>query len=537
MSSTRSKVIAAVSTVIIVSGIMVAVRMNRGETPAAANHAAAATTTAAKPSATRNGTASAASDLSLEDWQHKIAEANLKDFRSLMDAAMQITDAELRNTVVTGIVDRWMLEDSDSFIKYIASLEVSGGGPALVAVMTALQDSLTRLDPERAASDEILVIVQRLINYLANTDPAKALVWAKKWLLDDTLESALLAISRGMARSDIEKSLAIIDQMKSSLRRSQALAAVGAIWAAKDPAAALQWAMGLKYSAERALTLNSVLLAIAQTDAKGASASLLAQAQQISDQYSKDRTAELAATGKTEADYANDPVSYREAVENGIIKPPTSPDLELLENAAREVSRLLALGDPVAAIKQAEALPGDYLKMKAISGALEGWAKIDPAAAYAYVSANYPENMDMIKPLYSSWAATDWRTAADGTSLIADPAKRGLALESVIKTGAALNSNNAGEIASYVSQLPPSINTDGVKAALANSISYQSPEIAWQVAKTISDESAQYRALKNAFANLVIQDPAQAGNLLNTSKFSDTTSERLKDMLDAVVGN
>jgi hypothetical protein len=532
MSSTRSKVIAAVSTVIIVSGVMVAVRTSRtAETSAAAKTVAAA----AKPSAAGNGAASATANLSLEDWQQKIADADIKSFRGLMDAAMQIADPDLRNVVVTGIVDRWMLADSDSFIKYIASLEVAGGGPALAAVMNALQDSLTRLDPQRAASDEILVIVQHLISYLANTDPDKALVWAKKWLLDDTLENALLAVARSQARSDIDKSLATIEQITSPLRRSQALAAVGAIWAAKDPAAALKWAMGLKYSAERALTLNSVLLAVAQSDAQGASQSLLAEAQQMADQYAAERAAQLAATGKTEADFANDPESYNDAVESGVIKAPTNPDLELMGDAALEIAKQLALGNPLAAIKQAEALPGDYLRMKAITGALEGWAKIDPAAAYAYVTANYPENIEMIKPLFNSWGAADWHAAAQGTSLIADPAKRALALEEVIKIGSA--TNNVTEIAAYVSQLPPAESTDGVKAAMANALSYTSPEQAWEFAKGISNETAQYRALKNAFANLVIQNPAQAGNLLNTSKFSDTTSERLKDMLDAVVGN
>lgn len=530
MFSARSKVIAVVSAAVIIAGVMIAIRVPRGHDLHASRNSAPAA-----PSTKAAAHPAPVPALSLEEWNQKIATASILDFQSLMDEAMKIADAGLRNSVVVGIVDRWMKEDVEAFNKYIATLEVSGSSLHLAAVMNALQESLTKLDPERGASDEVFVILQRLISYLANSDPEKALVWSKKYLLDDTLESSLVAVARGMARTDVTRSLAVIAEIKSPFRRSQALATVGAIWAAREPDAALKWATNLQYISERALTLNSVLMAIAQKNPKVAASALKEQAQIISDNYTEERNNQLAASGKTEADYANDAESYNDAVERGVITAPTSPDLELLENAAKLIAEKIAAGDPVGAIALAESLPGDYLKLKTITGVIEGWAKSDPEAAFTYANKNYPDNSDLIKSLYSSWAAKDWVAAANGISLISDPVKRSGALESVIT--AAAPGTNPVEIFNYVSQLPPSESTDGVKYAAATAIAERSPQMAWEIAKGISGESAQYRALKGAFSYIVIANPDQAENLLTSSNLSNDTSQKLKDMLDAVVGN
>ncbi|GAA5122891.1 hypothetical protein JIN84_10695 [Luteolibacter yonseiensis] len=530
MSSSRSKVIAILSATLIAGGVMIAIRAPRGHDPRSSGNGAPS-----GPVTKPDTRAASLPAPGLEEWSQKIAGTDLRDFGSLMDEAMKIGDEELRNKVIVGIVDRWMLEDVDAFNKYIASLEVKGPPLHLAAVMGALQESLTKLDPDRGASDEIFVTLQRLISYLANHDPEKALVWSKKYLLDDTLESSLLAVARGMARTDVDRSLAVIAEIKSPFRRSQALATVGAIWAARDPEAALEWAGDLPYLSERALTLNSVLMAIAQKNPKGAASALQEETKIIAEAYAKERAERLAASGKTEADYANDPDSYNEAVESGVITPPTSPDLELLENAAKLIAEKIAGGDPAGAIALAESLPGDYLKLKTITGVLEGWAKSDPEAAFGYANKNYPDNTDLIKSLYGSWAAKDWTSAADGVSLIADRVKRSSALEAVI-TSAAVG-NNAADIFNYVNKLPPSVSTDGVKYAAATAICEHSPQMAWEIARGISAGSAQYRALKGAFAYLVIANPDQAENLLTSANLSSDTSQKLKDMLDAVVGN
>jgi len=473
--------------------------------------------------------------MSMDDWKLRIDAAATGDFRSLIENAMQITDASLRRKVITSIVDRWLREDVSGFSKYWASLEVNGADAKLAMVALALQDSLTNLDPELAASDEIFVVVQRLISYLAGTDPDKALVWAKQWLMNDALDQAKVSIARGMAKTDIDKALSIIDEMTSTLRRGQALAAVGGIWAAKDVEAATRWASGLKNPAERALTMNAVLMTTAQNDASMAANQLKAEAKSMNDEYVRERNKDLAEKGVSEIDMANDPETYKEMLANGNVSTPYSPDVELMGESGKVVGSKLGEKDGSNAADWATSLETDYLKLKSLAGALEGWAKTDPYAAVEYLKNNYPNNSDLLTSLYSSWAANDAYGAADATMMIDDPTLRALALESVVKTWS--TSGNPQDVVNYLRDIPAAENTDAVKLAAANAISQSSPQQAWEIAQTISGESAQLRALKAAFANMVIQNPAQAGALLDSASLSENASVRLRDMLDAVVGN
>ena len=472
--------------------------------------------------------------MTLEQWNERISETDISAFRSLMDAAMQIEDPELRNTVIVAITDRWLKEDPSNFNKYLAALEVHGDEAKLSYLVLAMQESLTKLDPQQASSDEVLIAVQRLIAYLAEHDPDLALAWAKKWLLDDTLESALASVARGYARTDIAKALAVIDTITSPLRRGQALATVGGIWALTDPAAALKWSMALPNLAERALTLNQVLLATAKMDLDAAAQQLKQQAEVINANYQTYRDQEMAKNGVSGIDEANDPERYKEAMEAGLILPPSSPDVELMADAGHTIGTKMGNGDGEKAVSWAESLENEFLKAKAVTGALEGWAKTDAEAALSYLNENYPDDTEMLKSIYASWASIDQTGAADGVKLISDPAKRALALEAVVTSWTA--KGNTAEAVAYLNQLPASEVSDGTKTVLVNAMSQSTPQEAWQLAQTINDPRAQFRALKNAFSNLVIQSPAQASALLASSSLSNDASGRLQDMLDAVVG-
>ncbi len=472
-----------------------------------------------------------------EDWNKRIAETKAGDFRALIEEAMRIADPKLRDEIIASIIDKWLVEDIQSFTKYWASLEVEGADDKLAILASALEKSLTKLDPERAASDEIFVIVQRLISHLAGTDPDKALEWAKKWLLEDTMEQALVSVARNMAKTDVQKALAVIDDMKSPLRRGQALAAVGGIWAARDLQAASDWARGLINPVERALTMNSVLLVAAKENSASAAAVLQSVAQEINEQYLHERATDLAANGLTEADLANDPDTYREMLESGSISAPYSPDVELMADAGKVIGSKLAETDGTGAVDYADSLATDYLQLKTLVGVLEGWAKTDPVAAVSYLNQNHPINTDLFSSLYASWAAADPAAAAEGTQLVRDPALRSQALETVVGTWGVRGDPQA--LVHFLGNLPTSEYTDSVRLAAANAISHELPATAWDIAQGISSENVQFRGLKTAFSILVVQDPAHAGRLLGsaTTSLPDNTSARLQDMLDAVVGN
>lgn len=490
---------------------------------------------AANTSSSKNG--SRQLDLAaLADWQLKVNAADPEGFRNLMEEALKISDSELRIRVVTALVDRWLAEDPSGFTKYWAALEVHGQMNKLAIVALALEDSLTRLTPEQAASDEIFVVLQRLISYLAANNPDKALEWAKKWLVDDALEQALVSTARSFAHKDIEKALKVIEEMKSPLRRSQAIATVAGIWAAQDAKAAATWAQGLPNVIERAMAMNSVLMAMAQNDVSGSANDLRDTANSINEQYLNDRKAELEKLGMTEADMAEDSESYKKMLADGAVPPPYSPDVEMMGDAGKIIGAKLAEGDIAGALDYAESLDSDYLKLKTLSGILEGWAKTDPAAAAAYLNSHFGSNVDLYTSLYSSWASQNYQAAAQGTALISDPVARQSALESVLYQWGAKGDYNS--MIDYVSTLPSSEFTDSVKAKAVSAISTTSAQQAWNIAMSIADEATQLRALRQAFSSMVIENPTQASAALASvqGNLPTRSSSTLNDMLQAVVG-
>lgn len=525
----HSKIVATLFFLVVI--VVVATILVRREANGTKPHEVAAAST---KRALRTMEPSVAMDttLTLEQWQQRIRDHAIGDFRTLMDAALKIDDPDLRNAIIIGITDRWLREDPSNFTRYMATLEVGGDEAKLAVLALALQNSLTKLTPEQAASDEILVMVQRLIAHLAVSDPDLALAWTRKWLLDDTMENALASVARGFAKTDIKKALEVIDSMKSALRRGQALATVGGIWAMTAPRPALEWAMTLSNPAERALTLNQVLLAVAKVDPAAASQALKQQAQLMNEQYQKYRAEDLASRGVAEVDEANDPETYREMMESGALLAPSSPDVELMSDAGRAIASVLAAADGENGVNWAESLETDFLKLKSITGGLEGWAKSEPHAALAYLNANHPGNQEMLKSVYHSWASVDPQAAADGVERVS-PAERTVALEAVIKSWVV--KGDPLQAASYINDLPAAEVSDSTKTILVNAMSGASPQQAWGLARTITDPKAQFRALKNAFSHLVIQSPAQAEALLTTSSLSNDHSDRLQDVLDAVV--
>ncbi len=476
------------------------------------------------------GTTPARQPMDLDAWKTRIAQA--EDLSALMTEALLIADADLKQAVVASLIDRWLLVDAKGFIRFLNALEVGGDRASLAVMALALQESLTRLTPEIAGSDEILTVVQRLISWLASTDPVKALEWAKRFLLEDTLDQALVTIARGLTRSDVPAAIRIAGGIQSPLRRSQAMAAVGTAWAAGNPPAALAWVVSLKNHGERALALNAVLLVTAGRDLPTAARSLSGEARFINEQYVRERAARMAAAGVTEADLANDPQSFREMLESGAIPPPSSPDIELLAGAGRVIASKLASGSAAEGVRWAEALDGDYLKLTSLAGALDSWGKTDPAGALAFVSQNYPANNDLHASVFRAWAASDPRAAAEAAQQIGDPYRRTAVLENVIKVWAGAGEANAA--ADFLGTLPVSPSTDAASSALAAALSHQQPERAWQIARGISNESAQYRALKSAFSVLVTRDPDAAGQLLHATRLPPQTSKLLSDMLSAV---
>jgi hypothetical protein len=253
----------------------------------------------------------------------------------------------------------------------------------------------------------------------------------------------------------------------------------------------------------------------------------------MADEYAAQYRRDLAAMNLTEADLANDREKYMEMLRAGEVPPPTSSDVELMGDAARVVASKLASEGPAAAIAWAESLENDVLWVQAVRGAVAGWSNADPAAAAAYVAANYATYPEMTTTVFDTWAEATPTEAASGTRLLDDPRLRAVATEAVAQAWAASDPTQA---AGWVDSLPAAERSDAVLLAVATGLSTVSPVEAWHRAQEIQDPSLQYRGLKAAFATIVTQQPQVARDLLASATLNERATERLQDLLAAAPG-
>lgn len=471
------------------------------------------------------------------DWTARIAAASLRDLRALIQEALRLENAEQRVRVLAEIISAWMNRDARDFRRYFDTLEVLAlmNAEQRDVITAALKIALTKLSAEAAMSDHVLSIVERFIGMLAKSDPAEALRWANEWLMNDARDNALVSVARAFAATQPQQAISVAGQIGNALRKMQAQAAIAEAWSKTEPEKALGWASSLPQPTERAMALNAALLSIAQTDPGTAASRLTTAQQQLAQEYAARRQADLANAGMTEADLANDPATYKEMLASGAISPSTSPDIELLADAARVIASKLAEMKPADALAWADSLGSDFLKLKSMTGLVAGWARTEPEAAFAFYQQRLSQFDEVMTAVFENWSSVSPEQAASGARQINDPAKREVAMETVVSRWA--STGDVMQAAAFVDSLPLAERSDAIQLALVQALESVSPELAWKRATMITDETLSFRALKSTFAVLASEQPSLAKSLLASARLPQRYADRLTDMLRAVDSN
>jgi hypothetical protein len=466
-----------------------------------------------------------------EDWLRRVGDAKTADLRSLMELALRITDPTLRSLIVEAILARWIAEDTEAVLAFLDHLEVMLSSSNLEVVYAGLERVLANLHPEVALLDNVIVLVERLISYLSDKDPERALAWAEKCLLDDALENALVSVIRGTVRTNVARALEIAKKVTSELRTMQAMALIGGHWAASDSKGALSWAKTITSPGTKALTMNSILLVMAQASPAAAATELSATAGEMASEFARARRAILAENNLTEADEANSTEAYRDMLDSGSIPGPESPDVELMVDAGKVIASKMAAEDPEGATSWAEALEGGFLRSSVLAAAVETWATTNPLDALNFVNQKYPNDAPLLESVFTGWASTAPAAAAYNVNRIADPFHRTAVLNQLFaKWG---NSGSAANAAAFLQQMPAASVTDQMRLSVSQGLVSGAPLEAWNVAKTIQEPNAQARAMKAALSALVFSNPGQAVEVYNTTNIPAKTKVVLGELLDS----
>ncbi len=422
----------------------------------------------------------------IEEWEARIAAATPEKYADLMAQAVKIGDAGVRQQAVQKLLLTWLNADQPGFLDFLddAEFSESEGSEFWPALVPAAAEVLPSVSEAAAGQPDLDEIVQWMVEYYAEMDPAQAAEWANKWLLDDSKNYALATIAGELATQSLADAETLLAGIESPDARLEAVMNIGATLAQSDSDAALEWARSLPNEEERSSALEEVLWSMSETDPSEAAAQIVA-----------------------------------------------SGDPGQLDAVSGSIAEEWAIKEPKKAVDWAETLPAGAAREEAIQGALAGWAENDPKAAFAYYQQNYGTNLETAEWIFDSWAFNDPQTAATEVLKISNPRMRERAVSGVV-SGWLDEGSTTEAVERWVDALPPGRERDQASFAIVDMLSFDSPNEAWTRAATIREPEVRSEAIQSAFAGLVDVDPARARTVLNNSNLSPDEIRQLEGQLE-----
>ncbi|MGC1480151.1 MAG: hypothetical protein WA771_06585 [Chthoniobacterales bacterium] len=423
---------------------------------------------------------------SYEDWDKRIADAPVDEYGDLMNEAVTIQDPATRKAVVERLLLTWLDTDQSGFLNFLDDAEFSQteGSELWPALVPAAAAVLPSVSESAAGSADLDEIIQWMVEYYSEMDPAAAAEWTNNWLLEDTRDYALATVAGEMALKSREEAETLLGTINSSDARMEAVMNIGAALAESDSDAALAWARALPNEEERTLAVEEVLWTMSETDPSAAAA----------------RLTETESPGELDA-------------------------------VSGSIAEEWAIKDPAKAIGWAEGLPQGAAREEAIQGALAGWAENDPRAAFAHYQSNFGQNLETAEWIFDSWAFNNPNEASAEVMKIANPEMRARAVSGVV-SGWLDEGSSVSAVENWVDSLPAGRERDEASYAVVDMLSFDEPEAAWTRAATIQEPDVRTEAIQTAFAGLVDIDPAKAETALRNSNLSPEEIGQLQGILD-----
>lgn len=449
---------------------------------------AAAVTAAATPKpAVPAGTPLTTLPTTLDGWKKEISSANVDSYPALMDGVLRIGDPALRGQVAEQLLITWLNADRETYLSYLDQLEggADEGKAAWPVLVPAFVKAVPQLGEAAVSSPELEEAVQWMTDYYAEQDARGALEWSKKWLLGEAQEAAFATIAGQLAKTSIPEAEALARSLQTPTSRVDAIANIGSQLGRQDPAKALAWAQGLKDADEKSAAVEEVMWSMAEANPEAA-------AEQVRQM--------------------NDP--------------------ELLQNVGGTIAESLAAENPQRGVAWAEAVPAGPARDEAIVGALAGWAKQDPKAAYDYFVSKQAANAEAAEGLFEEWAVNDPAAASAQVRQIANAEVREQALTGVVNGW--LNSGESESVEQWIDQLPTGRERDVASATLVDALGATEPQAAWERAVTITDAQVRQDALLSAFSSLVQVDLSNARAVLNGPGISAEDKKLLQPVFDSI---
>jgi len=129
------------------------------------------------------------------DLRSRIEGADVDGFPELMRLILQWKNSDEQSQLVSLLMQRWLVEDIDSFVVFLDESEVEGlriwNGLA-----PGMAEALRIVGGEVGDADLLGELVGRVLLKAADADPVNALAWAREFLSGEPLDAMLAGMLR-----------------------------------------------------------------------------------------------------------------------------------------------------------------------------------------------------------------------------------------------------------------------------------------------------------------------------------------------------
>lgn len=460
------------------------------------------------------------------------AVANRGEWARLVREALDSGNEEMIRDMLPDLLRRWMQEDMRGFLAFINELEVLDDdgrrwdilGSILFAVIPGLG--------ERAITSPTLSsIIHRTILNVARRDPDAALEWAQQRLAGIERDRAMAGIVPYLVVRDAEAARRVASGIESRPSRLAAQLVVGSHLGGHDSEAGLAWARSLDREGDRAYALAAVLSTMADGSPHGAAEIYRESVSKMQEVFTNRVLAERRELGwSAEGEFEG--MTQPEAEK--ALRALPDPNLQYFERAAIEIGQAMAREDPAVALAWARSLSAREGGDAALAGVYGAWANSDPTGAWNELRNEPDPSSRVVADFFGSWAAKDPVTAASAVVELQGRSARLAAIPAAV-AGWSEAGGTTGDLVRWVDTLGGHQEQDQARGAIASTVAFDDPLVAWQQVKQMKDPRKQAAAFGEVFPSLADVQPLMAKQAVEALPLSDVQKDYFNSLLEPLL--
>ncbi len=473
-----------------------------------------------------------AGDAGADRFAAAVAAAKPGQWARLVREGLDSGNEQIISEMLPGLLRRWMQEDMRGFLAFIHELEVldENGrrwallGPILLSVIPELGERVT-------AYPTLSSIIQRTILNVARHDPDAALKWARQRLEGLEQDRAVAGIVPYLVARDVESAKRLAAGIQSAPCRLAAQLAVGNHLGTHDSEAGLAWARSLDREGDRAYALAAVLAAMAEASPQGAAEIYRESVSKMQQVFTDRVLAERRELGwSAEGEFEDMTPGEAERALRAL----PDPNLQYFERAAIEIGAAMVRDNPAAALDWARGLAAREGRDAALGRVYGSWVGIEPGAAWNALQEEPELPTRVVADFFESWAAKDPATALRAVADLSRPSDRLAAIPATV-AGWADAGGSTGDLVEWVGTLRGQQEQDQARGAIASTVAFVDPSLAWRQVQQMKDPRQQAAAFNEVFPSLADAQPLVARKAVDTLPLSQVQKDYFNSLLEPLL--